>query len=175
MKEWSLLHASHTQITTDCTFAFGSWYYSHISEWLAQSLIHWWVAQIVTHKSRKRLVKNEWTWHAARTSTALTQQRYCKASFYSPPCDFFRQLNQLTVPSCHTCVLPPLAQRLGACLSSCFICLWNCLFGEALNVASLGLYADHINANKASNYFPNVHCRKITFQPYLCYCLYLKI
>lgn len=61
----------------------------------------------------------------------------------------FRQLNQLTAASRRSCALPPWAQSL-ACLSSCFICLQNRLFGEAQNVASLDLYANHIYPNKAS-------------------------
>lgn len=40
-----------------------------------------------------------------------------------------------------------------------FICLQNSLFAEALNVASLHLYADHSYTNKD---FPNVCCSKIT-------------
>lgn len=58
--------------------------------------------------------------------------------------------------------------------SSCFICLGNRLFGEALNVASLHLYVDHINSNKASNISLMFTAAKSHFSLYLCYCLYLK-
>ena len=111
--------------------------------------------------------------HSSRTTILLFALVFLLA-----PSWIFGQLNQLMAASCHTCVPPPWAQRLAAkphvAEQLLHLSTESLVFRGALNVASLDLYANHIYPNKASKNFPNVHCSKITFQPYLCHCLYLQ-